>query len=261
MTTKIWPRGHGTTRVLLKRPVTYVTTATLIPDGMNQFHNRAAGYMQVAPAYERPVSGLGDPSADLVKSMVRRGVHPERARVLVARAKHRIVKHGVVSRHSVAASKHGVGTGYRSGLGDDATAGPTLADVQSKGNDFQNAHRTLISQLAATEDDAGRMSIRNAVEGLYNDWTDWAVSVRGGVPPYQWNRTDPIDAILIAVRDDLKNTTDLLAANAYQKVLGKQISDMGRPGGLPKLSLDLPWYVWLGVAAGTVTVAKAAHLW
>lgn len=260
MTTKIWPRGHGTTRVLLKRPVTYVTTATLIPDGMNQFHNRAAGYMQVAPAYERPVSGLGDPAADLVKSLVKRGIHPERARVLVTRAKHRIVKRGVASKHSVASSRHGAGVRHRSGLGDDAPAGLTLEDVQAKGNDFQGAHRTLIAQLAATQDDAGRMSIRNAVEGLYNDWTAWAVGARGGVPPYQWNRTDPVDAILIAVRDDLRNTADLLAANKAQQVLGKQISEMGRPG-LPKLSLDLPWYAWLGVAAGVAAGAKAAHLW
>jgi hypothetical protein len=206
--------------------------AQFIPSGMHQFHNRAAGYMQVAPAYERAVTGLGD-SRRIERTLVARGVHPDRARAIVARA------------------------AVRAGLGDDEPTGPTLADVQAKAGDYENAHRTLIAQLGATADgDAGsaeRLQIRNVVEGLYDDWTTWAVSAKGGVAPYQWDRTNPVDAILIAVRDDLRNTADLLAANKAQQVLGKQIQAYG--GGFKLPSIDLPWG-WLAAVAGGLLALK-----
>lgn len=59
-----WKRGIGWKRRGFTRPPGHSkpgSTRRAFPSrGMGQFHNRAAGYMQVEPAYERPVYGLGD---------------------------------------------------------------------------------------------------------------------------------------------------------------------------------------------------------
>jgi hypothetical protein len=85
-----------------RRPVLVqgVRSAVLIPVGMtglSQWNNRASGYLQVEPAYERPVSGLGadDPSkltdAELaavqaaVKKFVASGMPESEARVRAVR--------------------------------------------------------------------------------------------------------------------------------------------------------------------------------
>lgn len=224
-------------------PTFHVQQATMIPDGMHG-----------APLVDASMA-----LASTMRKLVAAGVRPERARALVTNAHRRIsASQGNNGRHTGQMRK-------KSGLGDDSDgAAALLAQVQQHGADVQQQHADLIAKIPDGQASGDLLKIRNAVEALYNDWTDYAVGVRG-VPPAQWNRTDPVDAILIAVRDDLRNTADLLAANKAQQVLAKQIAalpKLGTSGFMPNLNIDLPWYVWAGAAAGGAAVlGKTLHLW
>ena len=81
--------------------VTGVRSALMIPDamdGLGQWQGRAGGYMQVEPAYERAVTGLGDdappaPTADelrgleqAIRNLAAQGVSIQEARLRAVRA-------------------------------------------------------------------------------------------------------------------------------------------------------------------------------
>jgi hypothetical protein len=219
-------------RVVNPPQIIRVNSATFIPSGM---HGADDTKKQTV--------------ANIVAFLVSRGVPPDRARAMVRRA---------------CARAHPARTG--SGLGDDETTSVS-PDVLARASDTQAQHKSLIDQYAATTDAAARKSLRDSIEALYNDWTAYAVDVEGGTPPYQWSTTDPTAAVLLAVRNDIRNTVDLIDAGKAQAALQKNISASWKaaPGtGLPSLpSLpDLPWYVWAGGAlAATAVGGKALHLW
>lgn len=227
-------------KVIRAPRIMYVNDATFIPSGMHGI----------------PQAAAKEAADHVYRKLVKRGVHPTTARGIVVRA--------VARHHGRLAHRHAAPRGYTymrpAGLSDD----DGLAAVQAKAADYQKAHAGLIAQLGAARTDADKLVVQNAVEGLYNDWTAYAVDLKGGAAPYEWDRSNPVDAILIAVRDDLRNTSDLIAANKAQAVLQKNIallSKFGQPGTLPKLGLDLPWYAWAGAAVAAVAGAKVLRLW
>lgn len=225
----------------VQSPTIYVDQATMIPDGMHGVSPKKA----VPAAVER--------------DLIARGIRPERARILVRRA---LLK---ARDRSYGRGRRPMPHPRRNGLGDGEETSALLASVQSRGGDFQRAHATLIAQLGAAFSPEEKLRIQNTIDGLYNDWTAYAVGVKGGAAPYEWNRTDPVDAILIAVRDDLRDTSNLISANKAQQALAKQIAALptfGMPGKNPLLNIDVPWYVWAaGAATGVAIVTKALKIW
>jgi hypothetical protein len=244
-------------RVVRAPQLMRVNDATFIPSGM---HGAVGGVPEKPEQRE---------AAELVfKNLVGRGIHPNVARGLVVRAKMR--HHGRIAHQR----RRAPGFKYMrsAGLSDDDTVGPPLPDdqllatVQAKANDVQTSHKALIGRIPSAASDADRLAIRNSIDGLYQDWTQYAVGVKDGAAPYQWDRTNPVDAILIAVRDDLRDTVNLFDANKAQAALQKNIallSKFGQPGkGGPLFNVDVPWYVWGGAAAAAVGIAgKTLHLW
>lgn len=237
----------GRMKVIRAPQVMYVQEATFIPSGMHGISSSAR---------EAVVSSLS-------KEMAARGIPPGRARHVVKMASMRIHSRWNRGRH----------LGWGKGLGDDETYGPPLPNdmvaanklalVQTKGTEYQRQHAAFINQLPSSgASDSDKLKVRNGIENLYNEWTAFAVDLKGGLPPFEWNRTDPVDAILIAVRDDLRDTVNLIDANKAQAVLAKQIKELVKPGSLPGLpnlpKMDLPWYVWVGGALAAAVAAKYA---
>lgn len=246
MTTYVRPRRPAVRFV--QDPTFHVQQATVIPDGMHG-----------APPTDNSLA-----IESTMKKLIASGVHPERARRLVKNA---YVRVGVKMNRGLHRGwfKHG-SIPRRNGLGDEEADASLLASVQAHGADVQQQHADLIAKIPAGQAVGELLNIRNDVDKLYSDWTDYAVGVKNGVPPYQWNRLDPVDAVLIAVRSDLQNTSDLLAANKAQQVLAKQIAQLprlGLPGkNGPLFGVDVPWYVWAGgAAAGAAVLGKSLHLW
>lgn len=246
MTTYVRARRPAAPAVrFVQDPTVYVHQAMVIPDGMH-----------------------GAPKADdslmvssTMKKLIAGGVHPERARFLVHRALGRVWSRGLGRR------LHRPGT-RRVGLGDDDVVGPPLPEenllqeIRSRASDVQQRHAELISKIPAGKASGDLLRIRNLIDALYSEWTDYAVGVKGGVPPYQWDRTNPVDAVLIAVRDDLRDTVNAIDQNKAQEVLTKQVLAVTPKPGFPKIGIDVPWYVWAGAAAAGAAIAgKSLHLW
>ena len=243
MSTYVRPRSRRPEVRFVQDPTLYVQQATVIPDGMH---------------------GLGEKRIDtdaIIRSLIARGVRPERAHALVQNALHRLRQrwHGNRGLH--------LGQLRRRGMGDGEEDAALLASVQARGADVQRQHADLIAKIPSGEASGDKLRIRNLIDQLYADWTAYAVGVKNGAAPYQWNRTDPVDAILIAIRDDLRNTVELLDANKAQQVLAKQIAELPKPrggtyGNPLGIRFDLPWYVYAGGAAGVAAVlGKAFRLW
>ncbi len=253
----------GLVRVIRAPRFMRVRHATFIPSGM---HGAAA-----SATSKKAKPDHREAAEQIVKSLVAKGVSPQKARGLVVRA---------AARHHGRTANRGRAWGQsykymrRAGLSDDEIYGPpapedlateqALASIVAHGNKTQSTHKELIARIPSATSDSDRLAIRNAIDGLYNDWTQYAVGVKNGAPPFEWNRTNPIDAILIAVRDDLRDTVNLFDANKAQQILGKNISMMSKFGmptkGGPLFNVDVPWYVWAGGAAAALGVAwKAMH--
>lgn len=246
MSTYVRPRSQRPSVQFVQDPTLYVQQATVIPDGMH-------GHTSPGKAIPNEV----------VRALIARGVRPERAQALVLNAMRRVGHR----RHPNRGLHRGWTQARRHGMGDGEEVDPALlASVQARGADVQRQHADLISKIPSGEASGDKLRIRNLIDQLYSDWTAYAVGVKDGAAPYQWNRTDPVDAILIAIRDDLRNTVELLDANKAQQVLAKQIAELprlGMPGrGGPLFGVDVPWYVWAGAAAaGAAVVGKTLHLW
>jgi hypothetical protein len=232
-------------------PTFYVERATMIPDGMHG-----------TPATDNSIA-----IESTMKKLIAGGIHPERARRLVKNASFRVGHrpHTNFGLHRGWMKRPVVRSYRRAGLGDAEEDAALLSSVQAHGADVQSQHAALIAKIPSGEASGDKLKIRNQIDQLYSDWTAYAVGVKNGVPPFEWNRTDPVDAILIAIRDDLRNTVDLLDANKAQQVLAKQISALPKLGtgkSGPLFGVDVPWYVWAGGAAAAAAVAgKTLHLW
>lgn len=255
-------------------------TATMIPDGMHAYSVHDDDSFATEPVVAKLVvngmpaeqartlvygvarriqsgdSGLGiqqiidkpDILDGVFQGLVARGVNPDRARILV---------------HRAAARHQGL-----SGLGDDASdaasaAVDRLATISASAKTTQATHQSMITSMAdwetrepgwVTTDDQLRLTFQNQLTALENQFVTQALPVLGVEFPYQIDRTDPAGAIVLAVRDDIQNTIDLLDARKSQQVLQKNISDLSKvplPSAGPSFKLnlpDVPWYVWAGGA-------------
>ena len=112
-------------------------------------------------------------------------------------------------------------------------------------------------------DDNLRLTFQDQLTGLSNNFVTNALPVLGVQFPYQIDRTDPAGAIVLAVRDDIQATIDLLDARKSQQLLAKQIADVTSvplPSGGPGFSLNLPsipWYVWgAGIGVGALALKQ-----
>jgi hypothetical protein len=248
--------------------------ANLIVNGMDETSARSL----VHGAAARVRSGSGLSATQMVdktgamdsvfQDLLARGIPDDRARILVRRA---------------SARYHSPG-----GLGQDATdpsapapvpdpstvpAAPdpavTLATVQAAAKSTEATHQSMIANMAAwdtrepgwiTTDDNLRLTFQDQLTALMNQFVTQMLPVLGVQFPYQIDRTDPAGAVVLAVRDDIQNTIDLLDARKEQQVLQKQIADLTAipiPSAPPTIVLpgNVPWYVWAGgalVGAGMV---------
>lgn len=224
----------------------------LVVNGMPSAQARSLVYGVAERIQSEPADGLGvaliiDKPAVLdsvFQGLLARGVQPDRARILVSRA---ALKHAGMS-----------------GMGDAASDAATrLATITAAAKAAQASHQAMISNMTSWEerepgwmdsDDNLRLTFQDQLTGLANNFVTNALPVLGVQFPYQIDRTDPAGAIVLAIRDDILATADLLDARKSQQLLAKQIAAVASvplPSGAPGFSLNLPsvpWYVWAGGA-------------
>lgn len=265
------PTMHRRPRVIKQLPILYVNEATMIPDGMHAFVVTDDTSFATEPVVQKLVVN-GMPSAqarslvyrtarkiqdggmgialmvdkpyildDVFRGLLARGVEADRARVIVTRAASRAA-----------------------GLGDAASdaAAARLAQISDLAKRFQASHQAMIASMASWEerepgwmdsDDNLRLTFQDQLTGMQTDFVNQALPILGVQFPYQIDRTDPAGAIVLAVRDDIQNTADLLDQRKSQQLLGKQIADLSSnmlPSSLPSFPglPNVPWYVWAGGA-------------
>ena len=114
---------------------------------------------------------------------------------------------------------------------DAATLSAVVADAQAT----QSIHRDMIARMADWEarspgilnsDDDLRNAFVANLEGLRSAFTDRALGMVGVSFPMMLDRTDPAQAVVIAVRDDIADTRDRLQAKQAQVALAKQIAEV-----------------------------------
>ena len=251
----------------VKRPkVVYVDMATMIPDGMRGveegYHNdgwRAgrptiveAEYATMIPdgMHAAPAVDNSQALSSTVRKLIASGVSEEKARILVHRA-HR--------RHL---GKHR----RRAGMGDATAtdnAAAVLASITADAKTVQDAHKRMIDTMAGWEernpgwvntDDDLRRTFQDQLTALKNAFVQRALPLLGVEFPYQIDRTDPAGAIVLAVRDDIAQTADLLDQRKVQQLLQRNIAELQKiplPSAPPSITLnvpEIPWYVWAGGA-------------
>lgn len=117
-----------------------------------------------------------------------------------------------------------------SGLGDDQSVlDGVVADAQAT----QATHKRLIDNLATWPDqpvDAATRSVfSDELSRLEQDFTNRNLQAVGVQFPYQLDRTNPAHAILLAVRDDIKNTVALIDSGQMQAAVAKEVRAVQAP--------------------------------
>jgi hypothetical protein len=251
-----------------QEPVIRVERATYIPTGMHgvQETQRFWRSADLIPTGMHAAQFLDKRRIleDVVERLIARGVDPVRARILTNRAAWRRQNNG-------------------GGLGDDEVgpqmppdiaAAQRLEAITADARKVQSAHQNMIKTMAGwtertpdwvTNDDNLRLTFVNQLTDLKDQFIHRSLPILGVEFPYQIERTDPAGAVVIAVRDDIMGTIDLLDARKAQQLLQRQIAELPKPGGGLNIqfpNIDVPWYVWAGAAAvGGAVVTKALHLW
>jgi hypothetical protein len=199
--------------------------AQFIPSGMHQFHNRAAGYMQVAPAYERELVGLG--------------MHPDRAAAIVRRA---------------------VGRAGLNGLGDIVADGTTWItygnDIVERsktgnvGSEALKAAQNINTFLGNRYDELQAVS-PDTVDAL-GQMLDVLSKIASGQIKYDSVAGAFLDEVGNAVRGEVI-VGGKAVLDAPKKIVKYAVDEVIKP------ALDVvPWYVWTGGLAvvGTVLWSK-----
>ncbi|MGI0150060.1 MAG: hypothetical protein ACREDF_11095 [Thermoplasmata archaeon] len=262
-----------------------VKEALYIPSGMQgqggaynraelgQFYNRAAGYLQVEPAYERPVYGLGAMSDNekaatdaLLKRLIRKGMSNERARAMIARAVARKNARDIIvsPRRLHPGRGHAYGLRRRVGLGEGDDE--LLREIISYSQDTQARHKVLIEKLSGAKTWEEQRAIADDLNGLQSEYIWWGLKKVGVSAPAYLDRTNPAHAVLIAVRDDIRDTVALIEAKRVQAALAKEIKEI-RESAVHRTAqaierIDLPKIpgisLWpLAAAAAALVGAKA----
>jgi len=128
--------------------------------------------------------------------------------------------------------------GSMMGLGDDV-----LDSVVQKAAETQAKHKALIDQLGKATTTESRRPISDQLGTLKQQWTFWGLQAVGVQFPYQLDRTNPAQAIVLAVRDDIAETQSLIEQNRAQEALAKEIKDVWAQSadlGLPSKPNILP---------------------
>lgn len=268
-----------------------VRSALMIPSGMTgvgQFRGRAAGYMQVEPAYERPVVGLGDDPSKLTDSelatirsvvgkLVAAGMPESEAR---SRAVQIFVR--VRRQHPPRKAQHhdrglhrgwtqgrhrGWTTGATRGLGDENETGSDeiLAKIIADAQEVEAKHKKEIDLMGEYVADPSspwhtdsffRAGTTNRLAALRDEFVRRSLPTLGVQFPYQLNRTDPAAAVVLAVRDDISETISLIDQMKWQQVIAKEVREI-RAGQLrievPKVTI--PKVPSAAVAAAVVLAA------
>lgn len=232
------------------------TTATMIPDGMHgiedDYHKSGWRDGGVGVALMMDRAAILD---EVFRGMLARGVPEGQARILVQRA---------AARHAGLA-----------GMGDiDADASAArLSKISAAAKSAQASHQAMIASMAGwedrepgwvTTDDNLRLTFQDQLTGLQTQFVANALPVLGVEFPYQIDRTDSAGAIVLAVRDDIQNTIDLLDARKSSAVLQKTISDLSKiplPSAGPSINFpglpNIPWYVWgAGIGVGALALKQ-----
>jgi hypothetical protein len=144
--------------------------------------------------------------------------------------------------------------GRLNGAEEDAAV---LASVVADAQATQSLHRDMIAHMAdwearspgilATDDDLRNAFIAN-LEGLLSAYTDRALGMVGVSFPMLLDRTNPAQAIIIAVRGDIADTRDRVQAKQTQLALTKQIAAV-------KISLPETLAIQAGQTAADVASA------
>lgn len=120
--------------------------------------------------------------------------------------------------------------GGLSGLGDDQAI---LDAVVNDARATQATHKLLIDNLAAWPDqpvdDATRRMFSNDLSQLEQDFTNRGLQTVGIQFPYQLDRVNPAHAIILAVRDDIKNTVGLIDSRQMQIAIAKEVRAVQAP--------------------------------
>jgi hypothetical protein len=116
------------------------------------------------------------------------------------------------------------------GLGDDqAVLDAVVADAQAT----QATHKLLIDNLATWPDQpvdsATRSTFSNELSQLEQDFTNRGLQTVGVQFPYQLDLTNPAHAIILAVRNDIKNTVALIDSNQMQAAIAKEVRAVQAP--------------------------------
>lgn len=140
------------------------------------------------------------------------------------------------------------------GMGD-----ATLDEITSKGQEIQNRHQAILNKLAPGQTALELQPIKNDLEGLRTEWTDWGLTIVGVQYPYELNKTNPAHAVVAAVRDDIGQTINLIDLNRSAEAMARQVQRVKALSYgpiLPNLP-DIPRADWwkilavpLGVLAG-----------
>lgn len=221
-----------------------VREAVLIPVGMRgvgQFRERAAGYMQALSPGERSVAGR------VQEVLIQRGVGPESARAMVERAVAR-----KISRALVIPVRRSVGLGQ----GEDEM----LSEVIARARETQAKHKALIEKLASVKVWEEQRSIADDLNRLQSEFIQWGLGKVGVSAPYLLDQTNPLHAILVAVRTDIRNTIDLIEAKRVQAALAKDVKEI-RESAVHKIAQTIPKELpKIGLSLGLVAAAIAAAI-
>ncbi len=122
---------------------------------------------------------------------------------------------------------------------DNAILQSVIADARAT----QSIHGEIISHIADWETrepgrlntDAGlRIAFIDNLDGLRSAFTDRTLGMVGVQFPILLDRTNPAHAIILAVRDDITDTSNRLQQSQAQYLVGKQVSAI-RDGQIVKL--------------------------
>ncbi len=148
-----------------------------------------------------------------------------------------------------------------SGVEEDMAAlQRVVADAQAT----QSIHRELIQHMTDWEmREPGRLNsdddLRNAfianLEGLRGAFTDRTLQMVGVTFPMMLDRANPAHAVIVAVRDDIADTSARLQARKAQELVGKQVAEAKI--GLPEMLARQAGQTMADVADALRTGTKA----
>jgi len=154
---------------------------------------------------------------DVVNDVMRSGYqHPYAVR-LVTGAVYRARRRGW-STQFVGRQIPGQTIRQTGGMGD-----ATLDEITSKGQEIQNRHQAIVNRISPGQTALELQPIKNDLEGLRTEWTDWGLTMVGVQYPYELNKTNPAHAVVAAVRDDIGQTINLIDLNRSAEAMARRI--------------------------------------